>query len=222
MNPSQPADRAAHAVRVLLANQHALVRAGIRALLEEQLDIEVVAEADGPEETLLASPQQMIDVVVVDADDRSRPFIEQLAEPSRVRILAMTASADPEQMLHALRMGAAGAIPHSASAAALSEAVRALALGLRWVTPDLEDYCRRRVTTTAQELAKPAEPRDADWDRLTPREREVATLVGQGLRHGEIAERLRISVHTVKNHLRHVFVKLDVAGRVELAVYVRR
>ena len=90
-----------------------------------------------------------------------------------------------------------------------------MARGLRWLTPDLERYCNNTLDADAD-----ASP-DADWERLTPRERQIALLVGKGLRHADIGRRLGISVHTVKNHLRRIFVKLDVSSRVELAVYVR-
>lgn len=218
----QQVDRTAHAVRVLLANEHKLVRAGVRALLDEQADIRVVAEAGGAGEALRLASREIIDVAVVEVDERSAPFIRELAESRGVRVLAMTATASPENMLQALRIGAAGAIPETASPHALAEAVRALARGLRWVTPDLEAYCQENLSTPAQEAAKPAQTRTAAWERLTPREQQVAELVGQGLRHGEIGESLGISIHTVKNHLRHIFLKLDVTGRVELALYVRR
>ena len=128
--------------------------------------------------------------------------------------------ATQEQMLAAIRAGARGAAPRSASSRTLLEAVRAVSNGLRWMTPDLERYCRHLGVTSARE--EPAQEReDDDWDRLTAREREIATLVADGLKHKAIAERLGISVHTVKNHLRHIFVKLDVSNRVELAVYGR-
>lgn len=216
----QPAS-ASGAVRIVLANEHALVRAGVRALIDEQSDIRVVAEAQGPEEALAELSRTAADVVLLESDPSARPWIERIAALPGVRVLAMTHNAEPEGMLDALRSGARGAIPKTASTASLSEALRAVARGLRWLTPDLERYCRHHLTSAAEQTSEPAKAADEDWQRLTPRERQIAELVGHGLRHAEIAERLGISIHTVKNHLRHVFVKLDVAGRVELAMYVR-
>ncbi len=208
-------------IRVLLAGEQQLLRAGLRLLVEEQPDFEAF-EAAGAEQAVAAHQQCDADVVLLDFEPNSGPGREALAAlvARGVKVVAMTANDEPELMLRAIRSGARAAVPHSASEYSLLEAARAVNQGLRWLTADLERYCRHQLTSTADASTEPEEPdAQSDWERLTARESQVARLVGEGLKHSQIAERLGISGHTVKNHLRHIFLKLDIRSRVELAVY---
>ena len=214
---------ASDTIRVLLAGEQALLRSGLKMLLSEHRDLEA-DEADGAASARRVWEDTKADVVVLDFDGENRQQAAALRELAAkdAKVVVMTANDDPELMLRAIQAGARGAAPASASGRSLVEAIRAVSVGLHWMTPDLERYCRQHPRTDSRKPPDKTELEpSAPWKRLTDRETQVAELVAQGLKHREIAERLGISVHTVKNHLRHVFVKLDVSNRVELAVYSR-
>lgn len=204
---------------VLIAVEQAVVRAGMRLLIGEQNDLEA-HECPGAATALRAVERVQPDVVLLDYESpgcRQEAVLRALAETGG-RVVVNAGGDQPELMLAALRAGARGAAPHSASGRVLLEAVRAVGRGLRWLTPDLERYCTEHRIGSSESAP---EPENAHWARLTCREKQVARLVGQGLRQQDIADRLGISIHTVKNHLRRVFMKLDVTNRVELALFER-
>ena len=205
-------------IRVLLAMEEALLRSGVRLIVDEESDMEAF-ECRGRREASAACEEVAPDVVVLDYDggSASEELLQSLSA-GKARVVAMTADDDPELMLKALREGARGTAPCSASGRTLVEAARAVSRGLRWLTPDLERYCTEQRVSPAD-----PEPEDVeeDWARLTEREKQIAKLVGQGLKQQGVAERLGISVHTVKNHMRRIFMKLNVSNRVELAVLGR-
>jgi len=207
-------------VRVLLADDHALVRAGLRALLAEMRDVEVVAEAADGREALSLVEKHRPHVVLMDI---TMPELSGLEAAARVaeacphtRVLILSMHASEEYVLQALRAGVAGYLVKDASVAELELAIRAVAAGGTYLSPTLsrfvvEDYLRR-VGGEASPL-----------ERLTPRQREVLQLVAEGHSTKEVAWKLGLSVKTVETHRKEIMERLgirDVAGLVRFAVRV--
>lgn len=210
------------AYRVVLADDHTLLRAGLRLLIEEQPEFEVVGETgDGRavEELIreTGADALVLDLEIPGAD--SLRLLERLADADRrVRLLALAERADPVALLEAVQAGASAALSKSRSGRSLTDALRAVRAGIRWLDPALEsDLARRGADAASLRRQEPSARRDA-WDALTPRERDVAELVAEGLRYATVGDRLGISEHTVRNHLRRIFAKLGVNSRLELAV----
>ncbi|MFE6648627.1 response regulator [Nocardioides sp. NPDC057772] len=209
-------------IRVLLADDHAAIRAGLRMLLATAGDIEVVGEAaDGA--TAVANARALRpDVVLMDVRMPGTDGVtatRQVVEEGIADVLVLTTFDLDEYVFGALRAGAAGFLLKSAEATALVDAVRHVAAGDGVVAPEVT----RRVLA---ELAGPSRPpaRAADTQLpadLTPRERDVLAALGQGLSNADIAERLVISEATAKTHVSRVLAKLEVTSRVQAAIVAR-
>jgi DNA-binding NarL/FixJ family response regulator len=207
-------------IRVLLADDQALVRAGFRALLDAQEDIEVVAEASDGEEAVRLARQHVPDVVLMDI---RMPGVDGL-EATRtlaadeslnaVRIVILTTFDLDEYVFEALRVGASGFLVKSTEPAELVHAVRAVAAGDALLSPGVT---KRLV---AEFAARAREPRPTSkLDVLTDREREVMALVAEGLSNDEIAARLVVSPATAKTHVSRAMVKLGARDRAQLVVF---
>jgi DNA-binding NarL/FixJ family response regulator len=207
-------------IRVVLADDQALVRAGFRALLDAEDDIEVVGEAvDGAEATRLVR-QEKPDVVLMDI---RMPGVDGIAATSeivrddsldRVRVLILTTFESDDTVVDALRAGASGFLVKDTDPADLIRAVKTIAAGEALLSPG----ATRRVI--AQVIGRPAGPRSdpAALRELTPREREVMALVADGLTNDEIAERLVVSPLTAKTHVSRIMLKLGARDRAQLVV----
>jgi DNA-binding NarL/FixJ family response regulator len=207
-------------IRVLLADDQALVRGGLRALLDAQDGIEVVGEAtDGAQAAQLAA-EHVPDVVLMDV---RMPGVDGLAATktitadtrlATVRIIILTTFDLDEYVFEALRSGASGFLVKDTEPVDLIRAVRAVASGDALLSP-------RATRTLVEEYAARAKPADMapDLDLLTDREREVMTWVAAGLSNDEIAERLYISPTTAKTHVSRTMIKLGARDRAQLVVY---
>jgi DNA-binding NarL/FixJ family response regulator len=207
-------------IRVLLADDQALVRAGFRALLDAQEGIEVVGEAADGAEALQLARSLRPDVVLMDI---RMPGLDGL-EATRaiaadqllngVRIVILTTFDLDEYVFEALRVGASGFLVKSTEPADLIRGVRAVASGDALLSPGVT---RRLV---AEFAARAREPRPApELGQLTDREREVMGLVAAGLSNDEIAERLVVSPATAKTHVSRAMVKLGARDRAQLVVF---
>jgi DNA-binding NarL/FixJ family response regulator len=206
-------------IRVLLADDQALVRAGFRSLLDAQPDIEVVAEADDGRAALLLTRQLQPDVVLMDI---RMPQLDGLAatrlssaDPAlaAVRVVVLTTFELDEYVFEALRCGAAGFLVKDTEPAELVRAVRAVHGGDGLLSPGVT---RRLISEFA---ARSKEPElGVPLARLTDREREVVALVGMGLSNHEIAGRLVVSPLTAKTHVSRAMVKLGARDRAQLVV----
>jgi DNA-binding NarL/FixJ family response regulator len=208
-----------HAVAVLIADAHRLVRAGYRLMLEEQGDIVVVGEAASGEEAVAGARRLRPDVVLLeeglpgfDALRATRAIFE--SGLGQVRVLLLAESVDDEQLFAAVRAGAHGVLRRDGEPADLRRAVRVVARGGALLAPD----ALRRLA--ADVVARRASGGSAppELDALTEREREVLALVGQGFSNAEIADRLTVSPATVKAHVRSALAKLDARDRAELVM----
>ena len=207
----------AEAIRVLIADDHAVVREGLRAFLELQEGIEVVGEAaDGREAieaaTLLEPDVIVLDLVMPRLDGLSAMRILRESVPS-ARVLVLTSFLDDDKLLPALRAGAAGYLLKNARPQELVRAVRAAHVGETLIDPVV---ATRLVETLS------ADGGEEPLDRLTPREREVLILIGRGFPNKLIARELELAEKTVKTHVTHVLAKLGVTDRTQAAVLAVR
>jgi DNA-binding NarL/FixJ family response regulator len=206
-------------IRVLLADDQALVRAGFSALLDAQEDIEVVGEAADGEEAVHLARLHAPDVVLmdirmpgVDGLEATRTIVADQTLDA-VRIVILTTFDLDEYVFEALRVGASGFLVKSTEPAELVHAVRAVAAGDALLSPSVT---KRLV---AEFAARSKEPRPAaELDALTDREREVMALVAEGLSNDEIAARLVVSPATAKTHVSRAMVKLGARDRAQLVV----
>jgi two-component system nitrate/nitrite response regulator NarL len=206
-------------MRVLIADDHAVVRQGIRAVLETAQDVEVVGEAGTGEETLELVEERDPDVLVLDVNMPGTDGLEvtrSLREEGRdCRILILSMHDNPEYVLQALRLGADGYVLKDAGPAELREAVQTVWEG--------REYMSDRVThqlsvALRQELER--EKRKGRLDALTPREREVMLEVAAGKTSREIAEDFGISPRTVETHRERLMAKLRMGSVADLTRFV--
>ena len=205
-------------IRVLVADDQALVRAGFRAILEEQDDLEVVGEAEDGGQAVAISGELRPDVVLMDVRMPGVDGIEAthrlLRDGDAPRVLILTTFDLDEYVYEALKAGASGFLLKDAPRDQLVGAVRTVAAGEALLAPALvrrliEDFVRR----PAPGARSPTELND-----LTGRELEVLTLVARGLANAEIATRLFVSEATVRTHITHILAKLGLRDRVQAVV----
>jgi DNA-binding NarL/FixJ family response regulator len=218
--PESPRGRraAAPAVRVLIAEGEALVRAGFRALLEHDRRITVVGEAGTGEEAVALARRVRPDVVMIDARLPGLDCVEttrRVFSESRLAVILLTSSDRDERMFAALRAGASGVLLKDTEPAELVRAVEALARGEALLSPSLA----RRLIAELVSRPEPAHPTSERLDELTAREREVVTLVAHGFGNDEIAERLVVTPATAKTHVSRAMVKLHAHDRAKLVVF---
>jgi DNA-binding NarL/FixJ family response regulator len=208
-------------IRVLLADDQALVRAGFRALLDAEPDIEVVAEAADGLDAVRRAQETVPDVVLMDI---RMPGVDGLeatrritAEPALAgtRIVILTTFELDEYLFEALRVGAAGFLVKDTEPVDLLRGVRAVAAGDALLSPGVT---RRLIEAFADRSRRPSPPPPA-LDQLTDREREVVALVGEGMSNDEIAGRLVVSKATAKTHVSRAMIKLGARDRAQLVVY---
>jgi DNA-binding NarL/FixJ family response regulator len=207
-------------IRVVLADDQALVRAGFRALLDAQDDIEVAGEAGDGEEAVRRVRELRPDVVLMDI---RMPVLDGLAATRRIasderldgtRVVILTTFELDEYVFEALRGGASGFLVKDTEPVELIHAVRAVAAGDALLSPSVT---RRLIAEFATRAKDPG--RSPRLNALTDREREVMTLVGEGLTNEEIAKRLVVSPATAKTHVSRAMVKLNARDRAQLVVF---
>jgi DNA-binding NarL/FixJ family response regulator len=208
----------APAIRVLLADGAGLVRAGLRALLEAEQGISVIAEAATGEEAVAKAIEMRPDVVLIDVAlpglDGLQATRQILATPglSHVKVMILSEDELDEGLFGALRAGATGFLVKDTDAVELLRAVRVLAGGGAQLSPRLT----RRLLQELVSQPDPQRPVPERLEELTAREREVMTLVALGLTNDEIAERLVVSPATAKTHVSRAMVKLHARDRAKL------
>jgi DNA-binding NarL/FixJ family response regulator len=210
------------AIRVLLADDQALVRAGFRALLDAEDDLEVVAEAADGEQAVAAAREQAPDVALMDIRMPRMDGLEATqaitSDPAlaSTRVLVLTTFELDEYVFGALRAGASGFLLKDVEPADLLTAIRVVADGEALLAPRVT---RRLIEAFAAHAVPPLDDGAARaLEELTAREREVLALVGGGLSNQEIAERLVLSPLTAKTHVSRLFMKLGVRDRAQLVV----
>ena len=205
-------------IRILLADDHVVVRQGTRQLLEHEPDMEVVGEAGDGEEAIQLVIHLKPDVIIMDV---AMPKMSGIEATRRIKevlpsamVLVLTGYDDDEYIFSLLEIGAAGYLLKDVSGDELINAIRAVYAG----EPVLHPVVTRKLMTRFKSPAvKPAEPHTPDL--LSEREMEVLKLAARGISNKEIGEALFISVRTVQAHMRSIFNKLGVGSRSEAIVY---
>jgi NarL family two-component system response regulator LiaR len=203
------------AVRVLLVDDHPVVRQGLRALLSTQDGIEVVGEADDGEAAVAAAERLSPDVVLMDVVMPGMDGVEALRRIGerrpQTRVVMLTSYADERRAMEAVDAGASGFLLKDASPRDVAAAIRAAHRGEAVLHPSV----------AAKLLAERRRPPAAHAD-LTARELEVLRLIARGLQNKQIAAQLHVSEKTVKTHVSAILRKLDVADRTQAAMYAVR
>ena len=208
-------------IRILLADDEELVRAGFRLILESELDLEVVGEAGNGAEAVELTRRLDPNVVLMDIQMPVMNGLEATREIAALgrsetsRVLILTTFELDEYVYEALRAGASGFLLKRTPAADLVAGIRVVAAGEALLAPSvtrrLIDQFARRPATDRSDVAV--------LDALTDREREVLALVARGLSNAEIAEELVLTEGTVKTHVKHIFEKLDLRDRTQAAIF---
>jgi DNA-binding NarL/FixJ family response regulator len=208
-----------HPLRLLIAEDHVVVRQALRVMLEMEPDLEVVGEAPNGEQALSLAHELKPDLVLMDIRMEGMDGVEATRrlrqELPHVGVLVLTGYGEDAVLLKAVEAGAHGFLLKDASAAEVKEAIQRVVRGESLVTPSL----LRRLLNEFSQREREIQPAHAD---LTPRELEVLEALAQGLSNEEIAKELVISEKTVKTHLGNIFSKLHVEGRVQAMLYAIR
>ena len=205
-------------VRVLIVDDHAIVRKGIRALLSEADGFEVVGEAGNGQEAVLRAEESNPDVILMDLLMPGMDGIEATRQITsrqpKARILVLTSFAADNKVFPAIKAGALGYLLKDSSPDELIRAIRQVHRG----EPSLHPTIARKLL---QEIARPAERQPAP-EALTDREMTVLRLIAQGLSNQEIADRIAVSEPTVRTHVSRILGKLHLASRTQAALYAMR
>lgn len=205
-------------IRVLIADDEALIRSGLQLMLESQPDLTVVAEAkDGKIATELTVSHHP-DVILMDIQ---MPVMSGIEATRRItigndppKVVMLTTFGDDENIYQALRAGASGFLLKDSRPEDVIRAIRVVAAGEALLSPAVT---RRLVDGFVTSHQPPTV--DASYERLTDREREIVALVAEGLSNQEIADRLFVSFSTAKTHVSHVLTKLDLRDRIHVVIY---
>jgi DNA-binding NarL/FixJ family response regulator len=205
--------------RILLVDDHEVVRTGLRTLLDLESDLDVVGEAPSGEAALIQAQRLRPDLVLLDVVMEGLGGVETCRAlrslPQPPRVLMLTSYSDDDAVISSILAGASGYLLKNTSRAELLRAIRAVAAGQELIDPSVTGKVTRRLA----QLARAPEPLP---DPLSEREREVLGLIARGCTNREIAERLVISEKTAGHHVSHILDKLGMSRRSEAAVYAVR
>ena len=211
-------------VNILIVDDHAVIRAGLRLLIETNKRFDVCGEAGNCRDAVSAAESSQPDLVLLDIDLDGENSLQSLPELLKVapatRVLVLTGLNDADVHAEALKAGAMGLVLKEKAADVLLKAIEKVHHGEVWFDRTTMGSVLAQMSRRGGRAAE--EPEVAKIASLTDREREVVTLIGEGLKNKQIAERLFISETSVRHHLTSVFGKLGGADRLELVIYAYR
>lgn len=218
--PSNPT--AAVEARILLIDDHAIIRAGLRMLIETRQEFTIVGECDNHAEAVALATEQRPDIILLDIDlgvENGLDFLEELLEVTQgqSRVVVLTGDRDPGKHTRAVRLGALGVVLKDRAPDVLLLAIEKVVAGQVWLERNVVATALTDIWQSRQ--PPPANPEAAKIASLTARELEIIDLVAKGMKNQKIGEALFMSEPTVRRHLGSIFAKLEVADRLELLVY---
>ena len=208
-------------IRILMIDDHAVLRAGLRMIIESHMGMVVVGEAENRRETLASIANEAPDIILLDLDLGDENGLDLLPEliaaVPDARIILLTGLRDPEVQRRAILLGAMGLVSKQKAADTVIRAIEKVYAGEVWLDRAMiASILNDRVNSSVAPNQSAETLRIA---KLTEREREVIRLIGEGIKNRQIAERMSISEATVRHHLTSVFAKLGVTDRFELVIY---
>jgi DNA-binding NarL/FixJ family response regulator len=213
-------------IRILLIDDHVVMRMGLRMLLESQPEFTVVGEATNRSEALAIAAREQPDIVLLDLDLDGSSGLDLLPELQEVagkaRVILLTGVPASDEYVRAARMGVMGVVRKEQAAQVLMRAIEKVHAGETWLDRALVARVLSSLAETRPGTQKETNPDAARIARLTPRERQVVALICDGLYNQAIAARLSISEATVSHHLTSIYAKLGLANRFDLVVYAHR
>jgi DNA-binding NarL/FixJ family response regulator len=209
-------------IRVLIVDDHDLVRAGVRAILEQDPQFQVVGETGDGQDAIRLAASLTPDVVLMDVNlpggigglEATETIVKDCPD---VKVIILTQYENREYIRRALRIGARGYLLKRSVASQLKEAIRAVHAGQRYLHPSVADELVDLVTT-----GRSIDDSEDDYDRLTPREKQVFKLLAEGKTSREISKYLTISLKTAMTHRTNIMEKLNMHSRSELIRYAVR
>ena len=211
-------------IKVVIADDHALFRDGLRKILSLEKDILVVGEAGNGDEVGKVVERTKPDVLLLDLKmpkgDVVQNLLDVVAKTPSTRVIILTAFADEENVLNAAKGGAKGYVPKGVPSATLLQAIKAVYGGGYWIDKEIPAWEVFEEIVEGQSASKEAAPQvvDENIKSLTKREMEILRLVAEGLTNEEIGKKIFISEKTVKTHLTNIFDKLKVNNRFKAAL----
>ncbi|MGA8074215.1 MAG: response regulator transcription factor [Candidatus Acidiferrales bacterium] len=204
-------------MRILVADDHAIFRDGLRRLLEGSDDVTIVGEASNGNEAIKLLAKLKPDILLLDLRMPEKDGLGVLEEINfdsmTTRVIVLTAAEDDRDVVRAMRLGARGVVLKQSASDLLLKSIRKVSDGEIW----LDNRMTAEVIDAFKKSSEAGQRREKPL--LSDREKEIVQLVAQGFRNREIGEKLFISEQTVKNHLHNIFDKLGVSDRLELALY---
>lgn len=205
-------------IRILIADDHPMLRQGIKQILELEEDFSVIAQASNADEAIRMAKDKTPDVILMDINMPGKSGIEAIKDLKQAmvpsRIIVLTINQDRDYLFKALQLGAEGYVLKDAEPAVLTEAIRSVYKGQSFIQPNMtRELVREFNRVTLHEKDRNEE------ESLTAREIEVLCLIAEGMINKEIGKKLYISEKTVKNHVSNIFKKINVSDRTQAAIY---
>ena len=210
-------------IKVMIADDHPIVRDGLTKLLSLEDDIDVVGDASDGRELIEKVEELQPDVILLDL---RMPNLDGLGALQtlqhtncKAKVIILTASEDKNEFVQAMKLGCSGIVLKQTSADLIVKSIRKVNAGEIWLDSHTTAAVMRQFATPGEMSIGSPSPKARERSPLSAREREIVALVAQGYKNKEMAEKMFISEQTVKNHLHNIFDKLGVSDRLELALY---
>ena len=210
-------------IRIVIADDHPIVRDGLRKLLNLEEDLEIVGEASDGREVLDQVRQHAPDILLLDLRMPNMDGLTALQNlqqtDKKTRVIVLTASEDKNEFVQAMKLGCSGIVLKQTAPDLIVKSIRKVNAGEIWLDSHTTAAVMRQFASPGTELSGLPASKPRERSPLSTREREIVALVAQGYRNKEMAEKMFISEQTVKNHLHNIFDKLGVSDRLELALF---